>query len=248
MTQLVWLPAGVNAGFPDPRQALDEPNGLLAAGGDLSPERLIEAYRNGIFPWFDESTPIMWWSPDPRMVIYPGRLHVSRRLARRLRKPDYRVTLDQAFGKVIEACADSSLRPDQGGTWITPEMIEAYTRLHELGFAHSIEVWSDEELIGGLYGLGIGRVFFGESMFSRRRDGSKIAMAWLDAQLRAWGFALMDCQVESPHLYRMGAVELPREDFLALLERHTMETGPPTPWRLSARPAALDRTRNHPES
>ncbi|MCP1726730.1 leucyl/phenylalanyl-tRNA--protein transferase [Natronospira proteinivora] len=243
MTQLPWIPKGAPAEFPDPSQALEEPNGLLAAGGDLSPERLLAAYRQGIFPWFDDRNPILWWSPDPRLVIEPGQLHISRRLRRTLRQQNYRVSLDQAFESVIHACADVDLRPDQGGTWITPAMIEAYTRLHQRGHAHSIEVWMDGELAGGLYGISLGRVFFGESMFSRRRDGSKIAMAWLDAQLAAWQFELMDCQVSSPHLLRMGAREIPRQTFL---RRVSMAIGSgglaPTDqghWPLQHRPSCL---------
>lgn len=241
MSRLPWIEPGAPAVFPDPAEAMDEPDGLLAAGGDLSPDRLLAAYSHGIFPWFDQRSPILWWSPSPRLVILPGQLHVSRRLARRLRKDDYRVSLDSAFAPVIRACADTSTRRDQEGTWITESMQSAYIRLHELGHAHSVEVWMDEELVGGLYGIAIGRAFFGESMFSRRTDASKIAMAWLDAQLSRWEFGLMDCQVENPHLLRMGARPVPRDRFLEMVKRHTMESGPDSPWQLTARPAACRR-------
>ncbi|MEA5445493.1 leucyl/phenylalanyl-tRNA--protein transferase [Gammaproteobacteria bacterium AB-CW1] len=230
MTALPWLDPRRAPHFPDPGQALEEPPGLLAAGGRLSPEWLLKAYSAGIFPWYDERSPILWWSPDPRMVLLPGELHISSRLARRLRRPDYRISLDQAFDQVIAACADTRLRPDQEGTWITAEMRDAYQTLHQLGHAHSIEVWQGDELIGGLYGVGIGRAFFGESMFSRQRDGSKIAMAWLDTQFQAWGMALMDCQIDNPHLRRMGARNLPREDFLARIARATASTLPKQAW------------------
>lgn len=214
MIQLPWLDENGPPAFPPPEQALDDPEGLLAAGGSLSPAWLLTAYRLGIFPWFDEHTPILWWSPNPRMVLRPGQLHISRRLARRLRRQDYDIRLDTAFRDVIEACGDSALRRDQEGTWITPAMKQAYIRLHHEGHAHSIELWQDGDLVGGLYGLTIGRAFFGESMFSRVTDASKIAMAWLDRQLNTWGYTLMDCQVESGHLRRMGAVTVDRSAFL----------------------------------
>jgi len=243
MSQLPWIAETAPAIFPPPDQALDEPNGLLAAGGDLSPKRLLAAYRQGIFPWFDEHSPILWWSPDPRLVIEPGSLHISRRLRRTLRQQAYQISLDQDFPQVIGACADSSHRADQHGTWITTDMQQAYERLHRLGHAHSIEVWADDELIGGLYGIAIGRAFFGESMFSRRRDGSKIAMAWLDAQLLEWGFEIMDCQVSNPHLHRMGAGEIPRKQFLRRLAKATRQASlaPPSGshWALSTQPEWL---------
>ncbi|MDQ2070711.1 leucyl/phenylalanyl-tRNA--protein transferase [Natronospira bacteriovora] len=241
MSRLPWIEADAPVQFPNPQTALDDPNGLLAAGGDLSPQRLLTAYRQGIFPWFDRRSPILWWSPNPRLVIYPGHLHVSRRLRRTLRRMDYQVSLDRAFDQVIAACADVRLRRDQDGTWITESMRDAFQALHRLGHAHSVEVWRKDELIGGLYGVAIGRVFFGESMFSRQSDGSKIAMAWLDAQLAEWGFALMDCQVENPHLLRMGALTLSRPAFLAALDRHTAEPGPASPWQLTTRPEACRR-------
>ena len=203
--------------FPDPELALRDPDGLLAAGGDLSTERLLAAYERGIFPWYEEGQPVLWWSPDPRAVIFPGGLHVSRSLRRSLRRSGFTVTWNRAFHRVMTACAEP--RPGQGGTWITAAMEEAFDRMHRQGWAHSIEVWQGEELAGGLYGLAIGRVFFGESMFSRRTDASKTAMAALDAELRRRGFAAIDCQVVSPHLLSMGAETIPRRDFLALLRR-----------------------------
>lgn len=234
MMHIPWIPPEAPAdAFPHPTEAMRHPNGLLAAGGDLSPERLLHAYRSGIFPWYDESTPILWWSPDPRIVLEPGQLHRSRRFRRRLRRGDYQVSMDQAFDRVILACADLSLRPDQEATWITEDMRGAYTALHEQGYAHSVEVWQDEELVGGIYGVALGRVFFGESMFSRIPDGSKIALAWLDAQLLHWGFRLIDGQVPNPHLYRLGARTCPRKEFLALLAENVTLGPPPGRWTLA---------------
>ncbi len=218
--------------FPPVEQALRKPDGLLAVGGDLSPERLLAAYRRGIFPWFDDRTPILWWSPDPRMVLETGRMYRSRRLRRTLRRGHYRVTMDQAFDAVVTACADVSLRPDQNATWITPEMADAYGHLHRMGHAHSLEVWQGRRLVGGIYGLALGRIFFGESMFHRINDGSKIALAWLDAELAARDFLLLDCQVESPHLARLGAQPMPRRRFTNLVERHARTDAPPAPWTL----------------
>lgn len=203
------------APFPDPVLAETEPNGLLAVGGDLSPDRLRNAYRAGIFPWYGEGQPILWWSPDPRLVLFPDRLHVSRSLRRTLRRDLFRVSLDRDFAGVIDACA--APRPASDGTWILPEMAEAYGRLHALGLAHSAECWRGEELVGGLYGVGIGRAFFGESMFSRATDASKAALVHLVRHLSAWGFVLVDCQVYTPHLASLGAVEIPRTEFLRRL-------------------------------
>jgi leucyl/phenylalanyl-tRNA--protein transferase len=197
--------------FPPAEQALENPPGLLAAGGDLSPARLVNAYRHGIFPWYSENQPILWWSPAPRCVLYPRDVHVSRRLRRRYNQGLYSLTADRAFSDVIKACAGP--RRDHDGTWITDEMVVAYIRLHELGFAHSVEVWLDDELAGGIYGLALGRVFFGESMFSKYEDASKIALVALCKQLRQWEFTLLDCQISNPHLSSMGAIEIPREDF-----------------------------------
>lgn len=205
--------------FPPVTRALTEPNGLLAIGGCLDPDWLIEAYRNGIFPWFSPGQPILWWSPDPRMVLFPERLKVSRSLDKLIRQGVYTVTLDQDFGGVIRACSEP--RSSDGGTWITEDMIEAYTRLHELGHAHSIEAWFDGVLAGGLYGVALGRVFFGESMFFRRRDASKVAFVQLVRQLRRWGFGLIDCQMSTEHLRRFGAAEIPRAAFMGLLDEGT---------------------------
>ncbi|MBK9130854.1 MAG: leucyl/phenylalanyl-tRNA--protein transferase [Gammaproteobacteria bacterium] len=205
--------------FPPVTRALTEPNGLLAIGGCLDPDWLIEAYRNGIFPWFSPGQPILWWSPDPRMVLFPERLKVSRSLEKLIRQGVYTVTLDQDFGGVIRACSEP--RGPDGGTWITEDMIEAYTRLHELGHAHSIEAWFDGILVGGLYGVALGRVFFGESMFYRRRDASKVAFVQLVRQLRRWGFGLIDCQMSTEHLRRFGAAEIPRAAFMGLLGEGT---------------------------
>lgn len=206
------------AHFPDPVYALEEPNGLLAVGGDLSPARLLNAYRQGIFPWYSEGQPILWWSPAPRAVLFPERLRLSRSLQKTLRKGQMQVTLDQNFAAVIEACSEA--RADQDGTWITTEMKQAYQHLHRIGFAHSVEVWQGEKLVGGLYGVSMGKVFFGESMFSRISDASKVALAHLVQQLTAWDFALIDCQVGSPHLFRLGAEEIPRDAFLSLLDQY----------------------------
>jgi leucyl/phenylalanyl-tRNA--protein transferase len=208
--------------FPAADQALTDPDGLLAWGGDLNPERLRIAYRHGIFPWYSDEQPILWWSPDPRCVLYPDQLHVSRRLMRRMRGGQHRFTADTAFSRVIEACAEP--RQKQDGTWITVEMSRAYIRLHELGSAHSVELWDAMELVGGIYGLAIGKVFFGESMFSHQTDASKLCLAALCWQLQQWGFALIDCQVTNPHLLSLGAGEINRSDFLQLLDQHC-ETG-----------------------
>jgi len=204
------------ASFPDPVYALEEPNGLLAVGGDLSPARVLNAYRQGIFPWYSHGQPILWWSPDPRMVLFPEQLRISRSLRKSLRKRPFQVTLDTDFTAVIQACSEPRSHAD--GTWITEEMKQAYIRLHRIGFAHSVECWDGEELVGGLYGVSMGKVFFGESMFSRRTDASKIGFAHLVEQLRAWGFGLIDCQVYSNHLASLGAEEIPREGFLELLD------------------------------
>ena len=216
--------------FPPVEEALRDPSGLLAAGADLSVERLLDAYARGIFPWFSEDEPLLWWSPDPRMVLFPGELRVSHSLGRVLRSGRYRVTLDTAFAEVMHGCSEP--RADEAGTWITAEMIAAYSELARLGFAHSVEVWADGELVGGLYGVAIGRMFFGESMFSRRSDTSKVALAGLVAQLERWGFEMIDCQVASAHLVSLGAREIPREEFLRRLGRLVREPAVPTPWAL----------------
>jgi len=203
--------------FPSPEESLAEPAGLLAAGGDLSPERLLAAYRQGIFPWYSTGEPILWWSPDPRCVLFPGQLHVSRRLRRTLISGRFRLSFDTAFERVIAGCA--APRAGQEGTWITPEMMHAYTGLHRAGHAHSIEVWQGEDLAGGLYGVAIGQAFFAVSMFHHVRDASKVALAGLCERLLQWGYGLIDCQVESAHLRRMGARLIPRTEFLSYLER-----------------------------
>jgi leucyl/phenylalanyl-tRNA--protein transferase len=209
-----WLDK--DAPFPPLRRALREPNGLLAAGGDLSPERLLEGYRRGIFPWFSEGDPILWWSPDPRMVLFPAELKISRSLSKTLRNRSYEVRFDSAFNDVISSCA--APREGVSGTWISDAMIEAYLELHSLGHAHSVETWIGDELAGGLYGVAIGGVFFGESMYSRGRDASKIALAALVARVKAEGFGLIDCQMHTRHLETLGAREIPRARFSRLLE------------------------------
>jgi leucyl/phenylalanyl-tRNA--protein transferase len=202
--------------FPPVQSALEEPNGLLAAGGDLSTERLLDAYRHGIFPWFSEGDPILWWSPDPRMILFPAELKISRSLGKTLRNRSYEGRFDSAFDEVVAGCA--APRKGEPGTWISGAMIEAYRGLHRLGYAHSVETWIDGDLAGGLYGVAIGRVFFGESMFSRVRDASKIALAALVAHLESAGFGLIDCQMRTPHLETLGAREIPRRRFSRLLE------------------------------
>lgn len=203
--------------FPPIEAALIEPNGLLAAGGDLSADRLLEAYRHGIFPWFGEEQPILWWSPDPRMVLFPSELQVSRSLAKRLRKPDYEVRFDTAFHAVMRACATTP-RHGQLGTWITPDIIDAYCGLHELGHAHSVETWIDEKLVGGIYGVAIGGMFYGESMFHHATDASKIALTYLMRHLQRNGFGMMDCQMKTQHLTSLGGREIPRKEFSRLLK------------------------------
>ncbi|WP_419787743.1 leucyl/phenylalanyl-tRNA--protein transferase [Pseudodesulfovibrio sp.] len=214
--------------FPDPEDA--DPDGLLAVGGDLSPQRLLSAYANGIFPWYAEDSPILWWSTNPRLILLPQEFHLPRSLRRVLNKGVFTFTMDQAFSQVIRACAEST-RPGQDGTWLVEEMVEAYTLLHRLGYVHSVEAWRDGELAGGLYGVSLGAAFFGESMFFREPDASKAAFARLVRQLAAWGFTLIDCQQTTDHLLRFGAHEVVRFRFLAAL-RDAMEA--PTregPWR-----------------
>lgn len=218
MSKPVWLSPDTIV-FPPVENALTDPDGLLAVGGDLSPERIIQAYKNGIFPWFDEQQPILWWSPNPRAVLFPENIVISKSLKKRIKRKQFLVTCDQDFTGVTQQCA-SIPRLGQAGTWITVEMLEAYRHLFELGVAHSIEVWENEKLVGGLYGLSIGHVFFGESMFSSTTDASKVALVYLAKQLQQWKFSVIDCQVASPHLTSMGAEELDRRDFVALLERN----------------------------
>lgn len=203
--------------FPDISAALSEPDGLLAAGGDLKTDRLLFAYSRGVFPWFDNGQPILWWSPDPRCVIKPASFHLSRRLRRFIRNSAFEISINKAFSAVIEACAED--RVGQDGTWITDQMIDAYSSLHAQGWAHSIEVWDDDELVGGVYGLAIGRAFFGESMFSQASNASKIALWSLCSILDRHDFDILDCQVVSPHLTSLGAILLPRAEFGSMLER-----------------------------
>jgi leucyl/phenylalanyl-tRNA--protein transferase len=207
---LTWLERG--GAFPPVEKALKDPNGLLCAGADLSPARLLEAYRGGIFPWYSGGEPILWWSPDPRMVLFCEELKVSRSLAKNMRNKDFEFTVDSAFPRVIKACAEP--RKDEGGTWLGPEMQTAYLALHRLGHAHSVETWQGGRLVGGLYGVATGRMFYGESMFSRSTDASKVALVALVGELRRRGFPLIDCQQRTPLLASFGAREIPRRQFL----------------------------------
>lgn len=217
----LWIPdSAPPRAFPDVDVALQEPNGLLALGGDLSAPRLMYAYAHGIFPWYSEDQPILWWSPDPRMVLEPADLKISRSLRKRLRQNEYKVTRNRCFKRVVEACA--APRSRDNGTWILPEMLSAYVHLHQLGHAHSIETWFDGELIGGLYGVAIGEVFFGESMFSRRTDASKVALAHLCAS----GHQLIDCQLPSEHLSSLGASPLSRKEFCGRLDELCQRPAP----------------------
>lgn len=220
------------APFPPVEQALRQPNGLLAAGGDLTPERLLDAYRHGIFPWFSEGDPILWWSPDPRMVLFPGEFKISRSLRKTLQRGHYEVRSDTAFEQVMRACAMP--RDGQNGTWIQEEMISAYARLHQMGHAHSVETWMNGELAGGLYGVSIGRMFYGESMFSRKTDASKIALAHLTAQLKRWNFGMIDCQMNTSHLSSLGAREIPRTEFIATLKKLIHYPDIASPWHIEA--------------
>ncbi|WP_106478618.1 leucyl/phenylalanyl-tRNA--protein transferase [Phytohalomonas tamaricis] len=224
---LTWLPASpVN--FPPIEQALEEPDGLLAAGGALTPEWLLAAYARGIFPWYGEEQPILWWSPDPRLVLFPHELKRSRSLAKRLRNGGFTVSFDQLFSEVMQQCGD--IRADKEGTWISEEMKEAYTRLHTLGYAHSVEVWQNNQLVGGLYGIALGRIFFGESMFSHVNDASKVALVYLVEHLISHNFVLIDCQVRTPHLTRLGAREIERQEFMRYLDQYAVIDLSPTHW------------------
>lgn len=214
-----WIePNDRNVKFPNVALALKEPNGLLAVGGNLTPRRLLTAYMQGIFPWYSQGQPILWWSPDPRAVLFPARVKVSRSLRKEIRNGHFEVTLDRAFRDVIQACAQP--RPNSAGTWITPEITEAYCHLHSMGFAHSVEAWHDGKLVGGLYGIALGKVFFGESMFSRVTNASKVAFVHLVRQLQAWGFVLIDCQIQSDHLRSLGSEDLRRAGFIRVLKQH----------------------------
>jgi len=216
------------ASFPDPRTALREPNGLLAFGGDLSTARLLAAYSQGIFPWFNEGDPILWWSPDPRCVFHTDELRPNRSLRRLLARHAWHVTVDHAFDEVIDACA--APRKGEAGTWLVPAMRHAYRELHTLGHAHSVEVWDSEHLVGGIYGVAVGKLFCGESMFSRESGGSKVALSALAALLRAWDFPLLDAQVANPHLLGLGAREMARPDFLQQVIRLSRQPGRVGSW------------------
>jgi len=229
MIRIPILRGGSDEAFPDVATALAEPNGLLAAGGDLSPRRLLDAYRHGIFPWYSSGEPILWWSPDPRMVFETNRIHVSTKLRRFLRDCDWTIRADAAFAEVMCACA--APRPKQPTTWITREMFDAYCTLHALGHAHSFEAWSGDELVGGIYGVAIGRMFFGESMFSARTNGSKIALLALCRSLRDWEFPLLDAQVRSEHIASLGALEIPRAEFVRHVEMQTAKPELVGSWR-----------------
>ncbi|MCB1672036.1 MAG: leucyl/phenylalanyl-tRNA--protein transferase [Gammaproteobacteria bacterium] len=236
---LSWLDPDA-IGFPAVDTALTDPNGLLAVGGDLTPGWLVHAYQHGIFPWYEAGQPILWWSPDPRMVLFPAELHVSRSLRKLLRQQPFRLTMDQNFSGVINACG--SVRGRSEGTWITSELKAAYQRLHGLGIAHSVEAWEGERLVGGLYGLALGQVFFGESMFSSSSNSSKVALVFLVEHLRKWGYGLIDCQVASAHLASLGAREIPRRRFTELLDRlidgHSRPCywPEPEPWQAESEP------------
>lgn len=215
--------------FPDVSEALLEPDGLLAIGGDLSTERLLAAYSHGIFPWYSDGQPILWWSPNPRAVLFPEELKISRSLKKAIKRQDYLITADTVFDEVINQCATP--RKDGLGTWITTEMNEAYNRLHKQGYAHSVEIWHETRLVGGLYGISIGKVFFGESMFSRETDASKLAFSYLVTQLNRWQFKLIDCQVYSKHLGSLGARVIPRKDFVRYLEKYCDQPGKNGQWQ-----------------
>ena len=216
--------------FPPVDLALRDPNGLLAAGADLSPARLIDAYARGIFPWFNDDDPVLWWSPDPRMVLNVNDVRVSRSLRRVIRSSRFRVTADTSFAAVVAGCAEP--RPDQNGTWITDDMASAYARLFDLGYAHSIETWSGDALVGGLYGVALGRMFFGESMFARRSDASKVALVLLARQLSRWGFEWIDCQMSTAHLASLGAREISRASFVRRVRELVREPATASPWTL----------------
>lgn len=217
-----------NEPFPPLEHALRDPDGLLAVGGDLSPERLLRAYRHGIFPWYGDGQPILWWSPDPRLVLFPERAGISRSMSKVLRRGQFRFSVDQAFAEVIQACAERRAYSD--GTWITPEMQQAYLNLHRLGYAHSAEAWQDGRLVGGLYGVALGRVFFGESMFHRVSNASKAAFHYLMDCLQRWDYALVDCQMHTAHLQSLGGELMPRAGFARLLDACCEQAPSPAAW------------------
>lgn len=231
MLPITWLDPNTLA-FPSTSTALTSPDGLLAAGGKLTPEWLIYAYTRGIFPWFSDGEPILWWSPSPRTVIPIDQLHVSKSLAKAIRKQSFQITFDHAFEEVIAACAEPRANYPEDGTWISDDIMAAYSTLHQLGHAHSVEVWNEGKLIGGIYGVALGKIFFGESMFSRQSNGSKIALFYLAEQLKEWQYIAIDCQVHNAHLENMGALQLPRTTFEALLQQHVVDT--PCHWSLNS--------------
>ena len=227
--QLAMVGSDVNAPFPPTEWALQRPNGLLAWGGGLEPERLLRAYRQGIFPWFSEDDPILWWTPNPRCVLVPGQVHLSSRTRRRYNSGCYRVTADTAFASVMAGCAEP--RDGVAGTWITAELTAAFVELHARGISHSVEVWQGQQLVGGIYGMALGKVFFGESMFSQAVDASKIALVALCRQLQRWSFGLLDCQVSNPHLLSMGAIELSRAEFESRIAGLLAQSATPGNWQ-----------------
>jgi leucyl/phenylalanyl-tRNA---protein transferase len=216
--------------FRFPSAELASRDGLLAVGGDLSVERLLEAYRHGIFPWYNEGQPILWWSPDPRAVLLPDQVKVSRSLRKTLRSGKFRVTFDHAFTEVMRACAAPRRKQPSGGTWITPDMLNAYAELHRRGYAHSVETWQADQLVGGLYGVALGGAFFGESMFSHVADASKVALVCAARQLAAWGCTLIDCQLPTDHLARLGATSVPRREYMVCLKAALDRSAPAAPW------------------
>ena len=226
---LPWLDPDAEPAFPPVETGLADPDGLLAAGGKLSPDWLVTAYSQGIFPWFEMGQPVLWWSPDPRLVLYPEHVKISRSMRKLIRKQPYLITMDTNFAAVIYSC--KSERDSAAGTWITDEMQAAYIQLHELGLAHSIEVWDGSAIVGGLYGVALGKVFFGESMFSRQANASKIALIALALQLQRWQFGLIDCQVSSQHLLSMGAEEISRHNFCVQLRDLSAHDLQPGPWK-----------------
>jgi len=233
MTGPYLLDISNKTNFPDVELALQEPDGLLAVGGDLSIERLVSAYQQGIFPWYSEDQPILWWSPDPRMVLKPNEVKISRSLAKTIRKKKFQVSFDQDFENVILACSEPRLEKGslQTDTWILDDMIDAYNQMHKEGYAHSVECWLDNKLVGGLYGIAIGKVFFGESMFSKVSDASKIAFVYLSKQLDQWGFKLIDCQVYTSHLESLGATMIPRKQFITFLSQYAADTPAHKQWQ-----------------
>ncbi|MDP1930674.1 MAG: leucyl/phenylalanyl-tRNA--protein transferase [Gammaproteobacteria bacterium] len=236
MLKAPWL-SDTKLQFPSPSKALKDPDGLLAIGGDLHPERLQCAYAQGIFPWYQDDQPILWWSPSVRMVLFPEELKISSSMRKLLRSQRYRVTFDNAFSSVIQQCA--GLREEWPGTWITPAMQAAYCQLHDMHIAHSVEVWEGDELVGGLYGIAMGQLFFGESMFSLRDNASKVALIMLTRQLQRWCYHLIDCQVPSAHLRSMGAKDMPRKEFLTLLDHYRAQPGRSGRWTMELSPLEL---------